>query len=299
MTDYGQELGFGLFLSPNVTDLEQTLELARLADVTGLDLVAVQDHPYQARHVDAWTLLSVIAARTTAVRVALDVANLPLRQPVVLAKSVASLDLLSGGRVELGLGTGGFWDAIAAAGGPRRAPGEAVDALVEAIGIIRGVWGLEGRKSVTVEGKHYSVKGLHAGPAPAHAVEIWLGAYRPRMLRVTGRLAQGWLPSMGYADPEALPGMNAVIDAAAEAAGRQPGAVRRMYNVFGRFGGGSGFLEGPPKAWAEQLAELTLEAGMSTYILGTGSIDDARRFAEEVAPAVRERVDAERARTPA
>jgi alkanesulfonate monooxygenase SsuD/methylene tetrahydromethanopterin reductase-like flavin-dependent oxidoreductase (luciferase family) len=299
VTDYGHDLQFGLFLSPEVTTVDQTLELALLADVTGLDLVTVQDHPYQARHLDAWTLLSVIAARTTAVRVAANVVNLPLRPPVVLAKSIATLDILSGGRAELGLGAGAFWDAIVAAGGERRSPKEAVDALVEAIRIIRGVWGAAGARSVTVEGSHYSVKGLHAGPIPAHDVEIWIGAVKPRMLRVTGRLADGWLPSMGYVPPEALPEMNAVIDEAAVAAGRGPVAVRRMYNISGRFGqlgAGPGLLQGTPDTWAEQLAGLTLEHGMSTYILGTDSADDVRRFAEEVAPAVRELVDSERAR---
>lgn len=297
--DYGHELQFGLFLSPDAAAIERTVELAQLADVTGLDLVTVQDHPYQAKHVDAWTLLTVIAARTTAVRVAANVANLPLRGPVILAKSVASLDLLSGGRAELGLGAGAFWDAIVAAGGPRRSPKEAVDALVEAIAVIRAVWGIDGTvggRSVTLEGEHYPVKGLRAGPAPAHAIEIWLGAVKPRMLRVTGRLADGWLPSLGYVPPDALPGMNAVIDEAAERAGRGPGAVRRMYNIHGRFGSGAGFLQGPPRAWAEQLSALTVDTGTSTYILATDSADDVRRFAEEVAPAVRELVDAERAR---
>lgn len=296
MTDYGHDLQFGLFLSPAVTSVDLTLELAQLADVTGLDLVTVQDHPYQAKHVDAWTLLSVIAARTTAVRVAANVVNLPLRPPVVLAKSIATLDILSGGRVELGLGAGAFWDAIAAAGGERRSPKEAVDALVEAIRVLRGVWGIGGGRSVTVEGSHYSVKGLHAGPAPAHDVEIWIGAAKPRMLRVTGRLADGWLPSMGYVPPESLPEMNAVIDGAAIAAGRGPVAVRRLYNIFGSFGRGAGMLQGTPDQWAEQLAGLTLEHGMSTYILRADSADDVRRFAEEVAPVVRELVDAERAR---
>src|SRR3954462_6059378 len=140
MPDYGHDLQFGIFPSPDAARAEQTLELAQVAEVTGLDLVSVQDHPYQARHLDTWTLLSVIAARTTAVRVAPNVANLPLRHPVVLARSVATLDRLSGGRVELGLGTGAFWDAIAAAGGPRRTPGEAVEALEEAIAVIRGLW---------------------------------------------------------------------------------------------------------------------------------------------------------------
>jgi alkanesulfonate monooxygenase SsuD/methylene tetrahydromethanopterin reductase-like flavin-dependent oxidoreductase (luciferase family) len=283
MTDYGQDLQFGIFPSPDATAADLTLELSEAADVSGLDLVTIQDHPYQAKHLDAWTLLSVIAARTTSVRVALNVANLPLRPPVVLARSVATLDRLSGGRVELGLGTGAFWDAIVAAGGTRLSPGESIESLTEAIEVIRAVWAGDGAPSVRVEGQHHRVVGLHSGPEPAHPVEIWIGAYKPRMLRLTGRLADGWLPSMGYADPSALRGMNQTIDDAARKAGRDPAAIRRLYNITPRIG-------------AEQLAELALEEGMSTFIAPVSSLADVQRFATEVAPAVRELVDDERAR---
>jgi alkanesulfonate monooxygenase SsuD/methylene tetrahydromethanopterin reductase-like flavin-dependent oxidoreductase (luciferase family) len=293
MADYRQDLQFGAFITPDASEAARTLELARLADTVGLDLVTVQDHPYQRRHLDTWTLLAVIAAQTSQVRVAPNVANLPLRPPFVLARSVATLDRLSNGRVELGLGSGAFWDAIAAAGGTRLRPAEAVDALAEAIEIIRAVWDVDGG-SLRHDGAHYRVKGAHPGPAPAHPVEIWLGAYKPRMLRLTGSTADGWLPSLGYAAPDALPAMNAAIDEAAVAAGRDPASVRRLYNIDGRFGRGSGFLDGTPQDWAEQLAELTLSTGMSTYILGGDDAATLQRFAEEVAPAVRELVAAER-----
>ncbi|MBD3784256.1 MAG: LLM class flavin-dependent oxidoreductase [Micrococcales bacterium] len=291
MTDYGHDLEFGIFPTPDAASAERVLEFAQLADVLGLDLVTVQDHPYQARHLDAWTLLSVIGARTTAVRVAPNVANLPLRPPAVLAQAVASLDLLTGGRVELGLGTGAFWDAVEAAGGARLAPGEAVDALVEAVAVLRAMWAGEG--SVRVEGRREARRRGGAGPRPAHPVGIWLGAYKPRMLRVTGRLADGWLPSMGYADPDALGGMNAVIDEAAVAAGRAPEDVRRLYNVFPGGRSGSG-LRGTPSDWPEQLAELTLEHGMATFVLGADDPGLVQAWAREVAPATRELVEAGR-----
>ena len=296
MTDYGQDQQFGIFPSPDAASADLVLELSEAADVAGLDLVTIQDHPYQAKHLDTWTLLSVIAARTTSVRVAPNVANLPLRPPVVLARSVATLDLLSGGRVELGLGTGAFFDAIVAAGGTRLTPGESIESLTEAIEVIRAVWAGEGGPTVRVEGKHHRVVGLHPGPAPAHPVEIWLGAYKPRMLRLTGRSADGWLPSMGYAAPDTLGGLNRTIDDAAAKAGRDPASIRRLYNIHGRFGSGGGMLQGSPREWAEQLAELTLTEGMSTYILAVKSLDQVQRFAHEVAPAVRELVDDERAR---
>ncbi len=293
MTDYGHALEFGIFPTPAAATADRVLELAQLADVLGLDLVTVQDHPYQAKHLDAWTLLSVIGARTSTVRVAPNVANLPLRPPAVLAQAVASLDLLTHGRVELGLGAGAFWDPVVAAGGRRLAPKEAVDALVEAVEVLRAMWAGEG--SVRVEGRHHRVVGLHAGPAPAHPVQLWLGAYKPRMLRVTGRLADGWLPSMGYADPDALGPMNATIDEAAVAAGRAPEDVRRLYNVFPGGTSGSG-LRGGPADWPEQLAALTLEHGMATFVLGTDDPGLVRAWATEVAPATRDLVEAGRRR---
>ena len=170
MPDYGHDLQFGVFLSPDAVAAARTLELAQLADVLGYELVTVQDHPYQAKHLDAWTLLAAIAARTSAVRVAPNVANLPLRPPAVLAQAVATLDIISDGRAELGLGAGAFWDAIVAVGGPRRSPGEAVQALEEGIAIIRGAWGVDGNRTVDVDGDFYRVKGMHAGPVPVHEI---------------------------------------------------------------------------------------------------------------------------------
>jgi alkanesulfonate monooxygenase SsuD/methylene tetrahydromethanopterin reductase-like flavin-dependent oxidoreductase (luciferase family) len=298
VTDYGHDLLFGTFLTPTAADVDRVLALAGLTEQVGLDLVTLQDHPYQARFVDTWTMLSVIAARTTRVRVAPNVANLPLRPPAVLARSVATLDLVSRGRVELGLGAGTFWDAIAAMGGTRLTPGEGVDALAEAIAVIRATWA-EGGPAVRVDGTHHRVHGMHPGPAPAHDVGIWVGAYKKRMLALTGRSADGWLPSAGYAPPDRLPAMNKAVDAAAEEAGRDPRAVRRLYNVNGRFTerGGSGFLDGPADVWVEQLVELALGEGISGFVLASDDPEDIRRYAGEVAPAVRDAVDLERAPT--
>ncbi|GAA4114780.1 hypothetical protein GCM10022415_10900 [Knoellia locipacati] len=291
MPDYGLDLEFGVFPSPEAARHHEVLELAQLADVLGLEHVSIQDHPYQAKHLDTWTLLSAIGARTSQVRLSTNVANLPLRPPVVLAKAAASLDVLTGGRAELGLGAGAFWDAIEAAGGGRKSPKESVDALVEAITILRGFWaGEPGR----LRGEHYSDHGLRPGPRPAHDIPIWLGAYKPRMVRLTGQLADGWVPSMGYADPADLPDLNARLDEAAVAAGRAPQDIRRIYNVFGQFGTGSGLLRGTPTDWAEQLTDLAVGAGMSTFIVGTDDPDFLRRFAEEVVPLARELVAAER-----
>ena len=290
--DYGHALEFGLFITPTAERTAKVIELAELAEALGLDLVAIQDHPYQRRFLDTWTLLTAIGARTRSIRLTPDVASLPMRPPVMLAKSAASLDLITGGRLELGLGAGAFWDAIAGAGGPRRTPKEAVDALVEAIAILRRFWA---GGTFSFRGEHYQVPGTKAGPVPAHPIGIWLGAYGPRMLRVTGQQADGWLPSLGSRHPAELAAMNAQIDEAAADAGRDPKAVRRLVNISGSFGNSAELLQGSPADWGEQLADLALAFGMSIFILGTDDPHQARRYAEEVAPRVRELVAAERA----
>ena len=194
--DYGRPIQFGYFIIPDATQPIRALEQAMSAEEAGIDLIGIQDHPYQHRFHDTWTLLSVIAARTSRVTLFPDVANLPLRPPAMLAKAAASLDLLSGGRVELGLGAGGFWPAIAAMGGPARTAGESVSALEEAIDVIRLFW--TAGRGLRFDGRFYQLAGLNAGPPPAHAIGIWLGAYKPRMLALTGRSADGWVPSLGY-----------------------------------------------------------------------------------------------------
>ncbi|MER5431335.1 LLM class flavin-dependent oxidoreductase [Streptomyces sp. NPDC002588] len=291
MPDYGHDLLFGAVLVPSAGHAEDAVELARVADRAGLDLVSVPDHPYRPDLLDAWMALAVIAASTTRVRVFPNVANLPLRPPAVLARTAAGLDLLSGGRVELGLGAGAYWDSIAADGGPRRGPGEAVRATREAIDVIRALWS-EGRR-VRVPGEHYRLDGATAGPAPAHPIGIWVGAVGPRMLRLTGATADGWLPSVPHVPPGRLAAGHRVVDEAAVSAGRDPSEVRRLYNLSP---GPGGFPQGPLDAWPEQLAALTLEHGTSSFLLPAHQPGLLQAFAAEVAPATRQLVTAERKR---
>src|SRR6266699_6108490 len=136
--DYGQPVRFGVFVTPEAT--ERPLERALVADELGFDLIGVQDHPYQRRFYDTWTLLTAIAMRTERITVFPDVANLPLRPPAMLAKAAATLDILSGGRLELGLGAGGFWNGIKAYDGQVRTPGESVSAVEDAIQVMRLLW---------------------------------------------------------------------------------------------------------------------------------------------------------------
>ena len=296
MPDYGHDLIFGSFITPFNAAPHVVVELAQRCDNAGLDLVTFQDHPYQPRFLDTWTLLSYVAARTERVHLAADVTNLPLRPPAVLARAAASLDLLSGGRFELTLGAGAFWDAIEAMGGRRLNAGEAVQALGEAIDIIRGIWDVQNRSPLRVDGTFYRVNGAKRGPAPAHDIAIWLGAYKPRMLRLIGRKADGWLPSLGrITSLDDVRRWNEIIDESAVKAGREPHSIRRLLNVGGRLGPPSDdLLSGTPGQWVEQLAELTLDYGFSAYIFMGDEPEMIARFGQEVAPAVREVVAAER-----
>jgi alkanesulfonate monooxygenase SsuD/methylene tetrahydromethanopterin reductase-like flavin-dependent oxidoreductase (luciferase family) len=297
LTDYGHELEFGTFTTPSNEAPEAVVRLAEAAEELGLDLVSYQDHPYQARFLDTWTLLAYVAARTNRVKLAPNVINLPLRPPAVLARAAASLDLLSGGRLELGLGAGAFWDPIEAMGGPRLTPGESVEALEEAIAVLRVLWDTEARGGARFEGEHYRLRGAARGPAPAHRIGLWIGAYKPRMLALTGRLGDGWLPTVAYLEQRDLAAGNAAIDAAAEGAGRDPREVRRLLNLTGAYSDGAeGPLAGPPQRQAEELARLALEDGISGFFLVGDDPRALQGFAAEVVPAVRELVAAGRER---
>ena len=213
----------------------------------------------------------------------------------MLGRSAASLDVLSDGRVELGIGAGAFWDAIEAMGGPRRTPGEAVQALEEAIAVIRAVW--RPGRTPRIDGEHYRLAGAKPGPLPVHPIGIWVGAYRPADARAD-RPARRRLA--------AQPGLRAARAAPRDerahrrgGAGRRPGAGRGAAPLQpGRAASatGSGFLQGTVDDWVEQLAGLALEQGTSGFVLATdaGSARAMQRFAEEVAPAVRIAVEHER-----
>jgi alkanesulfonate monooxygenase SsuD/methylene tetrahydromethanopterin reductase-like flavin-dependent oxidoreductase (luciferase family) len=231
--------------------------------------------------------MAMIAASTTTVRIFPDVANLPLRPPAVMAKAAATIDLLSGGRFELGLGAGGFWDAIAAYGGPRRGPGEALGALEEAITVIRQVW--SGERNLRFEGTHYRLAGAQAGPVPAHPIGIWLGVYGPRALELTARAADGWIPSF-RGDIAQIAEMTRRLDDALSAAGRPPTALRRVLNVSGAItdGASEGMFRGPVTQWVADLAGVAVSHRFDTFIFWGEGDRQLDRFAQEVVPAVRE-----------
>ncbi len=297
----GQEpLHFGISVVPATERLDEVRELVHAADEAALDVIGIQDHPYQRHFLDTWSLMPTLLAETKRISFFTDVANLPLRPPAVMAKAAASLDVLSGGRFELGLGAGGLRDLIANFGGPRRTPGESVEALEEAIDVIRLLWSEE--RSVSFEGKHYSLHDARPGPRPSHSIGIWVGAFRPRMIRLVGRKADGWLPSLGVLTRDELRSGNEQIDAAAEKAGRDPSSIRRIINMQGVIGEERapprselpvGYLAGEPLAgsadwWVDTLAGL-VDDGFDTLVfwpvVDTGG--QVELFAGDVVPHLR------------
>jgi alkanesulfonate monooxygenase SsuD/methylene tetrahydromethanopterin reductase-like flavin-dependent oxidoreductase (luciferase family) len=281
-------LKLGLFVNPSADAYRDTLAMVDAAERGGLDLIGIQDHPYQRRFLDTFALIGELLARTERLTFFPDVANLPLRPPAMLAKQSASLDLMSGGRFELGLGAGALWDRVATMGGPRRSPGEAVEALEEAMTILRAGW--RGDEKLSFQGRHYAVDGWEPGPPPAHPIGIWLGAYKPRMLRLTGRAADGWIPSLGRMDADAMAEARKVVDEAAVKAGRDPADVLGLCNVSGELTDGErgeGVLDGPPEHWVETLADLAGRVRLGAIILPAPDPATVERLVTEVVPGLR------------
>ncbi len=299
---------YGISVIPYWDSLDRTRELVRAADEGGLQLVGIQDHPYQSRFIETFALVATLLAETRRITFFTDVANLPLRPPAVMAKTAASLDVLSGGRFELGLGAGAVPHQIARMGGPDRGPKESVDALEEAIEVIRLIW--SGERLVSFEGRHYRLDDARPGPAPVHPMGIWLGAFRPRMISLVGSKADGWVPSFGVLDREQLRAGNERIDAAAAEAGRDPRRIRRVLNLQGVIGeswtppaGGLpvGYLAGeplagPPKWWTETLTDF-IDDGFDTLVFWPVDPSPAQveAFASEVVPLLSSR-EADRVR---
>lgn len=287
----------GINVHPGVEDPKDAFNRARIADISQLDLITIQDHPYIPYFLDTWTLLSALAGVTSRVHLGTNVSPLPLRPPAMLAKAAASLDVLARGRVELGIGAGAFPKGIASFGGQVLPVGERVAAFAEAIQVIRGLWASS--ESFTFDGTYYQFHDTHFGPKPDHAIRIWVGATKPRMLRIAGRLADGVLLSNTWVSEDRLAGINQVIDDSATSAGRSPDSVRRGYNLMGAVELpdvpntspeiGPKTLVMPSAGWTDLIARLYQEQWMDTFIfwpLGNNQIPQIEVFAGEIAPAV-------------
>ena len=282
---------FGVTIIPSASPRSDPVGEAVLAEELGFDLVSVWDHPHgENPSFESWTLMTWMAARTSTISVASNVLGLPFRLPALTAKMAESLDRLSGGRLILGLGAGASDVEFAGYGAPIRTPSEKVEALEEALEIIRGTWW---EPSFTYDGKYYRNDGALLEPKPERQIPIWLGTYGPRALQITGRLADGWIPSMPYAPPPVALEKRRIVLRAIVEAGRDPDAFEWAYNVGARIGGGPSEdpdrrIAGEPDEVTERLVEF-LEMGFTTlnFWLGGRREDQMTRLAQDVLPEVR------------
>lgn len=294
-------LRFGINVDPAVGREDDAFARARIADEHGIDLITVMDHPYLPHLHETWTLITALALRTERVHLLTNVFNTPLRPPAMLAKAIATLDRLSGGRIELGVGAGGYNDAIVGFGGPAGAPGDRYAAFKESLAIIRGLWESNGQP-FTYEGEHHRLAGAKFGPIPTRRIPIWTGALGPRMLGLTGQVADGLLISAGYVPAEKLPEFNRLLDEGAARAGRPATAIRRGYNLMGVLNLPNtphmrptrpGAIVGDAATWADTIAGLARDYRQDTFTFWPVAGDELAQidaFAREVVPAVRARV---------
>lgn len=285
-----EEVMFGVDVKTSAADGADPVAAAVDAETLGFDFVSANDHPCGASpSYEVWTTLTWIAARTTRIKVATRVLGVPYRSPAMVAKMAESLDRLSAGRLILGIGGGSSDDEFKAFGLRVPSPREKVDGLEEAVRIIRGLWT---SPRFTFHGEQHHTDEADLEPKPAHDIPIWLGTFGKRSLAVTGRVADGWIPSYSMAGPEDVPAMRARIFDAARAAGRDPARITLAYNIdfhIGADGSRPGVLSGSADEVAAKLVELT-HLGFGAMNFGPAGPDRAEqveRLARDVLPVVR------------
>lgn len=282
---------FGLNVSTSAAPGADPVRDAKTAEDLGFDFVSASDHPSGGHPTyETWTMLSWIAANTARIRVATRVLGVPYRPPAMVAKMAETLDRLSDGRLILGLG-GGYSDhEFRAFGLPVPSPRQKVDGLEDAIRIAHGLWS---EPTFTYDGHVYKTDAAEMEPKAAHRIPIWLGTLGPRGLALTGRIADGWIPSLENAPPDQVPEMRGRILAAARDAGRSPDDITCAYNLEIRVDDHAEprqhVVSGSADAVAEQLVGF-LKLGftaMNFMPIGPDSIEQVELLGREVLPRVR------------
>ncbi len=283
------ELIFGVNVPTSAGPGADPVGLAQEAERLGYDFVSAADHPCgRDPSYETTAMLTWIAARTSRIKVASRVLAVPFRRPAMVAKLATSLDQLSGGRFILGLGAGYSDAEIAAVGGPALSPAGKVEGLAEAIQVIRGAWTCSG---YTQHGSPAQRPDLEMEPRPTRAIPIWLGTFGPRALAVTGRLADGWIPSLGYRPVEEFPPCAAGSTPPPKRPAGAPEDIRSVLNLGIRIDPGAGprpdVVAGSAQQVATQLQDLAARYGFTGFSFHHPDPDDRRPVAEEVIPLLR------------
>jgi F420-dependent oxidoreductase-like protein len=228
------EMRYGLKLSQNST-IAQFRAVWRIADEAGFDHCWCMDHlatlgPRDDGDIfEAWTLLAGMAVATSRTRIGCMVTGNTYRHPAVLAKAAVTVDHLSGGRLEFGLGAGWAENEHTMLGLPFGTRGDRADRLEEACQVIRSLWTQE---RTSFEGRHYQLSRAVADPKPVQQAHppIWIGGSGPqRTLRIAARYADVWNDSGG--SPEQVAQASAVLDQRCAEIGRDPAEIRRSVQV--------------------------------------------------------------------
>lgn len=284
-------LMFGVSLSTSAAPDADPVGDARTAEALGFDFVSASDHPSGTHPTyETWTLLAWVAASTSRIAVASRVLSIPFRSPALTAKMAESLDRLSNGRLILGLGAGAADPELRAFGLPIPSAREKVAGLTDALTVIRGLWT---ESAYTYAGPVYHTDAAEMEPKAQRPIPIWLGTFGDRALAVTGRHADGWIPSLGYMPLDQLPIMRGKVLAAAEAAGRDPGAITCALNVTVAIDPdadpGDDVVHGTADEVTSQMRDL-IALGFSAFNFmpaGPQPRDQVERLGSEVIPALR------------
>jgi probable F420-dependent oxidoreductase len=285
---------FALHFSNNTfPDGTGAKRLARLAEAAGFDSVLAIDHvvlpedyassyPYSAtgrlpgshasHYPDPLVWMAYVAAATTRLRLMTGVIILPQRNPLVLAKQVATLDHMSGGRIELGIGVGWLKEEFAALGVPFERRGKRADEYVAAM---RALWRGD---NASFAGEFVNFQQVSCNPKPVTgSVPIFVGGHSEAAAKRAGRIGDGFFPSIG-AQVDVMPLFD-VVRRAAEAAGRDPGAIEIM----------TGCPNALPNSGKDPLAavEERLRRGIGRIVLPVGAFmpdleESLLRFGESV-----------------
>jgi alkanesulfonate monooxygenase SsuD/methylene tetrahydromethanopterin reductase-like flavin-dependent oxidoreductase (luciferase family) len=253
------------------------VSFARAAEAYGLDSVWMFDHFFHKPsggpidgQLEAWTVVSALAAATDRVEIGTLVLCSSFRHPSMVAKMAATADEVSGGRLILGLGTGWHDAEYDAFGFPKD---HRVDRFEEALGIVVPM--LRG-KTVTFDGDYFTTRDAVLEPAPSRDIPVLVAAFGPRMLRLTARHADAWNTAWLGAPDELLRGRLEALDAALAAEGRDPATLERTVGIeirdptVGTAGPGDG-EEGEDRAFGGSVDELT-EAFAAYEELGIGHL---------------------------
>lgn len=289
-------LSFGLGIPAAPEPGFDPVAYGRRAEQLGFDFLSISDHPAGTTGTyEAWTVLSWIAASTSRIKLATRVLGVPYRPPAIVAKMAETFDRLSGGRLILGLGGGYSDEEFRAFGLTVPTPREKVDGMTDAILISRGLWS---QPEFSYAGQVFHTDAAAVVPRPKHRIPIWLGTFGDRALAVTGRLADGWIPSLDSAPPDRVTVLRDKIIAAAVAADRDPADITCTYHLEVNPSPGApddpSVVSGPVGKIAETLAGF-ISLGFSALSIVPGGPDrteTVERLATEVVPAVQALVPA-------